>query len=134
MFEDDIIKLEKKQKRLQQTNRNGNQRGPNQGRAPFAKPGAGQRQKPNQGQKKPFGLLNKSKAIQKKGPPKSAAVRVKGAGPVKANAMAAAAAASTLKGRLSGRGVGQQLGKMQNLARIRRRRNPNPPANRVFNR
>ena len=118
-------------------NQGGNPKGPNKGRQQFSKPRGGPRPQNNnqQPQRKPFGLLNKSKAIKKKSLPNNP--RARGTGPAKVKAVARAAA-STLKGRLSGRGIGQQqqqLGKMQNLARIRRRRNnANPPANRAFNR
>lgn len=143
---DDIIKLEKKQKRFQQQGRGGaagapQQKGPaNGGQARGrGRPPASNKQ---QQQRKPFGLLNKSKAIGKKksnnlagGGNKQRVGRPAGPAAVKA-------AAASLKSRLSGPGIGpakqQQLGKMQNLARIRRRRNNpaavNPPANKAFNR
>lgn len=135
---DDIIKLEKRQKRFQPQNNNGRGKANTKG-APNAggKPRGRGRPPINNQQRKPFGLLNKSKAIGKNNNlPNKPRGRPRGPGPAKANVLAAA---TSLKSRLSGPGIGpkqQQLGKMQNLARIRRRRNPaaNPPANRAFNR
>ena len=135
LFPDEIIKLEKRQKRFQQQNSGGGAGGrpasPSKGGVSGAAQPRGRGRPPgSKQQKKPFGLLNKSKAIGKK--PNNPRAR----GPALAKANVAAA----LKSRLSGPGIDpkqQQLGKMQNLARIRRRRNnnpaANPPANKAFN-